>query len=160
MKKKGFTLIELMIALTIFTIFSAYLYQTFFSQIKQSLSFSNNIDIQYNANKALNMITDEIRNYSFTNITFQSSGGTGATQILSNGKVIIDLSSNSSNPDIYYNSSTKILSDNSGNQCSNIDSVSLSQGTLSGENELILITVSASEGSTQITTSTAVNIKR
>lgn len=157
MKKKGFTLIELMIAIAIFTIFSMYLYQVFFSQIRQSFNFNNNIDIQHNTNKALNMLTDEIRNYSFTNITFQSSGG---TQVFSNGKIIIDLTSNASSPDIYYNSASKILSDNNGNQCSNIDSVQITQGSSNNENELILITVSASEGNKQITSSTAVNIKK
>lgn len=155
MKKKGFTLIELMIAIAIFTIFSMYLYQVFFSQIRQSFNFNNNIDIQRNANKALNMLTDEIRDYSFSDIK-------PGTQVLSNDKVIIDLSGNTtSNADIYYNSANKVLSDNNGNQCSNIDSVKISQGASSdNEGDLILITVSASEGTTQIKSFTAVNIKK
>ncbi|KZL93390.1 PulJ/GspJ family protein [Clostridium magnum] len=160
MKKKGFTLIELMITIAVFSVFSMYLYQVFFSQIRESFSFNNNINVQYNANKALNMLTDEIRNYSFTNLIFQGSSSIGVTQVSSNGKVLIDLNSSTSNPDIYYNSLSKSLSDNNGNQCFNINSIQLVKGTSNDENELILIVVSASKGKTQITSSTAVNIKR
>ncbi|MFL0195453.1 type II secretion system protein J [Clostridium sp. WILCCON 0269] len=162
MKKKGFTLVELMIALAIFTIFSVYLYQTFFSQIRQSFSFNNNIDIQYNVNKALSMITDEIRNYSFTNITIPTE-----TEVMSGNKVIIDLDSNDLTHDIDYNKSSKTLNLNDVqsnaniDKCLNIDSVRISQGdSNNNESELILITVSASEGDIQITSSTAVNINR
>lgn len=158
MKKKGFTLIELMIAIAVFTIFSMYLYQTFFSQVKQSFNFNNNIDIQYNANKALNMITDQIRNYSFTNISVNG------TKVLSGGKVIIDLDSTvvgTSNTDIilYYNGASKTLSDSSGNQCSNIDSIKIERGS-NDENELMMVTISASQGERKITSSTAVNINK
>lgn len=158
MKRKGYTLIELMITLAILSILSLFLYQTFFSQIRKSFSFKNNIDIQRNINEAVSMLTDEIRNYSFTNITVMSSGG--STQVFSDGRVIIDLSSNSSAPDIYYDSANKTLRDKNGNHCFDIDSIQINRGVNSGENELILITVSASHGNEQITTSTAVNIKK
>ncbi|WP_368490367.1 PilW family protein [Clostridium sp. BJN0013] len=177
MKKKGFTLIELMIALSIFVIFSIYLYKTFFSQIKQSFNFNNNIDVQYNVNKALNMLTDEIRSYNCTNDTkiFKSSDsnnsffvncGNGDSEEgnidTSNSRDTIDLLSNSpesgSPPpsDIQYNrkSKTLYLKNDNQNKCFNIDSVFFLY-----ENGLITVTVSASRGDVHIERSTAINLK-
>jgi prepilin-type N-terminal cleavage/methylation domain-containing protein len=156
MKKKGLTLIELMIALSMFTVISLYIYRTFFTQIRQSADFNNSIDIQYNANRALNMLTDKIR--SSTGVTLS---GSPVTQVLSNGVVIIDLTSNGTNPDIYFNSGSKQLVDKDGRSCSNINVIKISQGTsVSKEHELIFVTVSAVKGDTEFSSSTAVNIRR
>lgn len=157
MKKKGFTLIEVMIALGIFSIISVYLYQAYFTQLKQSLNFNNNVDIQQSANKALNMLTDEIRNYSGSNATLTTS----SRQVKnSTSKVIIDLNENAPSTDINYNPSTKIITDKDGNQCSNIASIQINQGTAVSENDLIIISVTASKGNVQYTTSTAVNFDK
>jgi prepilin-type N-terminal cleavage/methylation domain-containing protein len=165
MKRKGFSLTELMIALAVFSIISIFLYQTFFSQIRQAFNFNYNIDIQRNVNKALEMLTDEIRNSSYTDVTFEESGGK-VTEVLSKDRItkvvstIIDLNSSGSG-NVNYNSVNKILSDKYGNECFNIDSVVITRGGAgNNENDLILITVSASEGRTQITSSTAVNIEK
>ncbi|MBV7275757.1 type II secretion system protein J [Clostridium thailandense] len=154
MKKKGFTLVELMIALATFAILSLYLYQTFFSQIKLNFSFNDNIDLQYNINKALNILTDEIRNYSFTDISINGD------QISSGGKVIVNLNSGGLNNDVDYDRANKILNLNDANgvnisKCTNIDSINMAS-----EGEIIVITVSASQGKLKITSSTAVNVKR
>ena len=158
MRKKGFTLIELMIAMSIFAIISVYLYQAYFTQIKQSLNFNNNVDIQQSANKALNMLTDEIRNYSGSNTTLTVS----SKQVILNStsKVIIDLNQDAPSTDINFNPSTKILTDKNGDQCQNIYSIQINQGTAVNENELIIISVTASKGNVQYTTSTAVNLKK
>ena len=156
MKRKGLTLIELIIAVSMFTIISMFIYRTFFTQIKQSVGFNNSIDIQYNVNKALNMLTDKIRSSDYVTVS-----GSPVTQVLSNGVVIIDLASNSTNPDIYFNSVGNQLIDKDGRSCSYIESVVISQGTSDNrENELILITVSAVERDIRISSSTAVNIRR
>ncbi|AGY76859.1 PilW family protein [Clostridium autoethanogenum] len=172
MKKRGFTLVELMITLAIFSIFSVYLYQTFFSEIKQSFNFKNNIDIQYNANKALNMITDEIRNYDSvddTKILKSSDGNTvlklgprdknGKVQVstvsnagAANGNEINLISNASSN--ILYNIKSKVLQDKDENKCSNIDSVDFSY-----KDGLIFISVSASEGNIVLKSHTAINVQ-
>lgn len=157
MKKKGFTLIEVMIALGIFSIISVYLYQAYFTQLKQSLNFNNNVDIQQSANKALNMLTDEIRNYSGSNATLTISSGQVKN---STSKVIIDLNQNAPSTDINYNPSTKIITDKDGNQCSNIASIQINLGTAVSENNLIIISVTASKGNVQYTTSTAVNFDK
>jgi prepilin-type N-terminal cleavage/methylation domain-containing protein len=165
MKRKGFSLTELMIALAIFSIISLFLYQTFFSQIRQSFNFNYNIDIQRNVNKALEILTDEIRNNSYTDVTFEESGGK-VTKVLSKDRItkvvntIIDLNSSGSG-NVNYNNVNKTLSDKYGNESFNIDSILITRG-VSGDNEndLILITVSASEGRAQITSSTAVNIEK
>jgi len=178
MKKRGFTLVELMITLAIFSIFSVYLYQTFFSQIKQSFNFKNNIDIQYNTNKALNMLTDQIRNYSSTNDTktLTSSDGNNILKLGSkdkDGKIEVSSVSNAGaankdiinlilNPtesnvpssNIYYDRKSKTLQDNDENKCFNIDSVDFSY-----KNGLIFISVSASEGNIQIKSHTAINVQ-
>lgn len=157
MKKKGFTLIEVMIALGIFSIISVYLYQAYFTQLKQSLNFNNNVDIQQSANKALNMLTDEIRNYSGSNTTLTVS----LKQVKNSAsKVIIDLNQNAPSTDINYNPSTKIITDKDGNQCSNIASIQINLGTAVSENNLIIISVTASKGNVQYTTSTAVNFDK
>ncbi|MDP4089594.1 MAG: prepilin-type N-terminal cleavage/methylation domain-containing protein [Bacillota bacterium] len=156
MNKKGFTLIELMIALSIFIIISGYIYKTFFNQIRQSVGFNNNVDLQYNVNKALGLMSDKLRSSGTVTLS-----GSPVGQVISSGKVVIDLTSNSSNPDIYYNASSKQLIDKNGNQCLYISSIVISQGALSNnENELIFITVSGIEANTQFSSSTAVNIKR
>jgi len=177
MKKKGFTLIELMITLTIFAIFSVYLYQTFFSQIRQSFSLNNNIDVQYNVNKALNMLTDNIRSYSSTNDTkvLKSSDGSKSISINQNGEIQVNSINDSGNiinvlsnfpelgspppSDIQYDSSNKTLyfkNDNQ-NKCFNIDSVDFSTENRNG---IIVITVSVLKGNVHIESSTAVNVKK
>jgi len=61
MKKKGFTLIELMIALSIFSLFVGFLYTAYFTQIRENNSFNSRIDLKYNGDKAMNLILDELR---------------------------------------------------------------------------------------------------
>lgn len=175
MKKKGFTLIELMITLAVFAIFSIYLYQTFFSQVRQSFSFNNNIDIQYNVNKALNMLTDNIRSYNSANDSkilkssdrnksiFINQNGENKEDSINEGGNIVNVilnfpESNSVPPsDIQYDKAEKILyfKSDSQNKCSHIDSVNFLL-----ENGVVIIKVSASEGDIKITNTTAVNIKR
>jgi prepilin-type N-terminal cleavage/methylation domain-containing protein len=61
MKRKGFTLIEVMIALGIFVLFSGYMYRTFFNQIRLYSSVNNKNHTQYSGRNAINIITDVIR---------------------------------------------------------------------------------------------------
>lgn len=159
MKKKGFTLIELSIALGLFTILSVFLFRAFSTQVREASAFNKYVDIQCNVNNALSTLTNEIRNN--TNISLDTTEGSPAVQVLSNGKAIIDLASDSSSPDIYYDSKNKILYDKSGNHYSYINSINIVQGTMSdNENELIKITVTGIEGNVQFTSSTAINIRR
>ncbi|MBV4419775.1 type II secretion system GspH family protein [Clostridium tyrobutyricum] len=161
MKKRGFTLIELMISLTIFATLSVFLYKVFFYQIRESFDFNNKIEVQYNLNKAVNMISDQLRNNS-PNIVVDSS----KNKIKNNEKIIIDLNSKESPSDItgnnrdltslkvYYNPSKKILWDDNGNKCSNIDSINIQ--CESNNNEVIEISIYSSV----VKTVAAVNIKR
>lgn len=159
MKNKGFTLIELSIALGLFAILSIFLFRAFSTQIKEASDYNKYVDIQSNVNNALSVITNEIRNN--TNISLNSAEGAPAAQVFSNEKTIIDLVSDSSSPDIYYDRSNQILYANSGNHYTNIYSIKIVQGTLSdNENELIEITVTGIEGSIQFTSTTAVNIRK
>lgn len=62
MKKKGFTLIEIMITLAIFSLFVGFLYNAYFSQIRENNSFNSRLDLKYNGDKAMNFIANELRN--------------------------------------------------------------------------------------------------
>lgn len=179
MKKKGFTLVELMMTLAVFTIFSIYLYQTFFLQIRQSFEFKDNIDIQYDANKALNMIADQIRSCDSINDTKILRASDGKTIISlgpkdKNGQIQVSVSKGNflndgdtvelikNQPeldlplsDVQYNIKEKMLKDDNEDKCYNIDKVDFSY-----ENGLVNVTVSASEGKLNIKMSTAVNVQK
>lgn len=169
MKRKGFTLVELMITLAIFTIFSFYLYQTFFYQIRQSFGFNSNIDAQTDANKVLNSITDVIRN---NNIQKPDELG---TQILDNNTTdsIIDYNKNSKVLSLNYKDSegkdvhtiynnieveitaVQYIKDNDGN-----DKWEDEGNYDEGKDLMLLIKISIHNGDINITRKTAINITR
>ncbi|MFT8315605.1 MAG: prepilin-type N-terminal cleavage/methylation domain-containing protein [Clostridium sp.] len=168
MKRKGFTLVEVMITLAIFTIFSLYLYQTFWGEIKQTFRFYNSIDNQTDANKDLNMITDVIRN---NNIQKPDKLGY-MTQVFS---------INGSHPIIDYNKNSKVLSlnykDSEGKYVNTIynnieveinavqyDDVNEKweyEGNYDdGKDLMLIIKISINNGDINSTRSTAINITR
>ena len=65
MEKKGFTLIEIMITLAIFSMFVGFLYNAYFTQIKENNSFNSKLDLKYNGDKAMNLIIDELRSANY-----------------------------------------------------------------------------------------------
>jgi prepilin-type N-terminal cleavage/methylation domain-containing protein len=108
MKKKGFTLVELMIALSIFSIFLGFVYKVYFEEVHSLKSMGARSEIQYNANTAMELIAKQIRNNTQVN-TFIENGK--CTQLKSNGTVLIDVSGNRTNSNLYYDSTTDTLRD-------------------------------------------------
>lgn len=83
MKRKGLTLVELMIALTIFSIFSVFMYRFFSDEQKSLISKHRQLDMHYNALLVMDYIEGSIRNsptiptlnYSSSNKTLMDSQG-------------------------------------------------------------------------------------
>jgi prepilin-type N-terminal cleavage/methylation domain-containing protein len=133
MKKKGFTLIELMIAISIFSVFSIFLYDMFSVQVKESFNFKDNINTQYNLNKAMNMITASLRENSYKDsFDYESLDSLG----------------------LIYNKNTKTLSDKYGRKSTGIDEVTIKND--SNEAGVLQVTVS----SYGFTSDTAINVDK
>ncbi|MBC8062740.1 MAG: prepilin-type N-terminal cleavage/methylation domain-containing protein [Clostridiaceae bacterium] len=159
MKKKGFTLIEMMIALAIFSLFVGFLYKAYFSQIKENKSFIDRLDLKYNGDKAMGLITDELRsNVIQPDIDIITSPSTGnITQIKSNPINLIDLTGTFSNSDLQLTSQNTLVSNPSLNnvvQCKGIKSITMKYNV-----NLILITIELKSKNDEYTVTSAVNIK-
>ena len=158
MKKKGFTLIEMMIALAIFSLFVGFLYNAYFSQIKENNSFNNRLDLKYNGDKAMGLITDELR----SNVITPSTGA--FTQIISNGNVLIDLTGSVSTSDLQLTSQNTLVDKSSSNPvilCKGITSIKMQFGDVAqNEGDLIIITINLQIKNDQYTVTSAVNISR
>ncbi|MFA9396693.1 MAG: type II secretion system protein J [Clostridiaceae bacterium] len=132
MKKRGFTLLELMIALGIFMLFSVYMFQAFNLQTRQTFRFNNNIELQYNVNKAMNMITDDLRNNLSQNLT-----------------------------DVTFDSTNQTLTDSDGIVCNYIININIVKGDSSdNEDELVNIIVNGKKDDTEYTSTTSININK
>ncbi|MBC2579948.1 type II secretion system protein J [Clostridium sp. DJ247] len=92
--KKGFTLIEVMIALAIFSIFIGFVYKTYYVEIRTSLSMNKSIDLEYNASKVMNRMVNEIRTkVSPSNINIISSDSINSTNS-TNSTILVKTNSN------------------------------------------------------------------
>ncbi|MCJ7689219.1 MAG: prepilin-type N-terminal cleavage/methylation domain-containing protein, partial [Clostridiaceae bacterium] len=139
MKKKGFTLIEIMITLAIFSLFVGFLYNAYFSQIKENNSFNSRLNLKYNGDKAMDLITNELRS-----IVIPLSTGR-IYKVTSSGKDIIDLTL-STGPAKLKLTPQKTLIDNLGSNplvlCQGITSIKMEFGDATkNEEELIIITI-------------------
>ncbi|MBA5849989.1 prepilin-type N-terminal cleavage/methylation domain-containing protein [Clostridium sp. cel8] len=133
MKEKGFTLIELMIAISIFSVFSIFLYNMFSVQVKESFNFKDNINTQYNLNKAMTMITASLRENSYKDsFDYESLDSLG----------------------LIYNKNTKTLSDKYGRKSTGIDEVTIKNDL--NEAGVLQVTVS----SYGFTSDTAINVDK
>lgn len=148
MKKKGFTLIGLMLALAIFTLVMTFLYTTFFSQIRSYNSTNDENHIQYNARNAMELIVDEVRgadsNISVTN-----------NSISANGSTLIG--TNTMNADLNFNSASGTLTDKDGNVlCRQISGLSFRTDSVNAS--VIVITIDLSSGKETFELVSGVNI--
>ena len=133
MKKRGFTLIELMIVIAIFSVFSIFLYNMFSAQVRESFSFKNNIDTKYNLDKAMTMITGSLRENSYKDsFDYESLDSLG----------------------LKYDKNTKTLSDKYGRKSVGIDKVTIEND--SNEDGVLQVTVSSSG----FTSDTAINVDK
>lgn len=167
MKKKGFNLVELMIAVSIFTIFTLFMYRFFFDEQKFFMTLHRQIDLQYNANTALEYLGGAVRNnvklafredtvYEGSKYRIWYTDNTRST-------VLFDMTGSGSSGEMKLNSGDKTLKDSQDNTlCRNIDTVEIGFDTAS--NDIINITVKLSSGSgsrkVDYTAKTSINIKK
>ena len=158
MKKKGFTLIEIMITLAIFSLFVGFLYNAYFTQIRENNSFNSRLDLKYNGDKAMDLITKELRS-----IVIPVSTGR-IFKVKSGADVLIDLTL-STDPAKLKLTSQNTLIDNSGSNqvvlCQGITRIIMEFGdAIKNEEELIIITIDLQSKNDSYTVRTAVNISK
>lgn len=91
--KKGFTLIELMIALAIFSIFALFIYNSYYNQIKVSTTFNKSIDLEYNTSKVMKKVVDKIREENKAIIlTKEDDELRKVVKFMYNNKVLVEVS--------------------------------------------------------------------
>lgn len=91
--KKGFTLIELMIALAVFSIFGGFVYKTYYSQVKVSKAFNKSIDLEYNTSKVMKKVTEKIREENkIITLTKEEDSLKKVVKFIYNDKVLVEVS--------------------------------------------------------------------
>lgn len=91
--KKGFTLIELMIALAIFSIFALFIYNSYYNQIKVSTASNNSIDLEYNTSKVMQRVVDKIREENkVIALTKEDDDLRKVVKFMHNNKVLVEVS--------------------------------------------------------------------
>lgn len=154
MKKKGFTLLELMISLAVFSIFAGFMYRSFYEEIRATKTVNNRSDLQYNAGKAIELISTEVRNGG--TITLNGNKVVGTVPAIAT--TLVDLSGTGTGSDINLDTIGKSLKDNQGRiLCKNIDSVQISTTGVNGV--MLNITANLSEGQESYKVVTAINLK-
>lgn len=171
-KKKGFTLIEMMIALAIFSLFVGFLYNAYFSQIKENNSFNNKLDLKYNGDKAINLIINELRsnvNRSEPENTikfiyaYEAGSTININKITSSSDMglinLIDLTGAAGSHLSLIHEELKDI--NAVVQCTGITSINIQKGNPSeNEEDLLIITINLQLKNDQYTVTSAVNINK
>jgi len=156
MNKKGFTLIELMITLALFSLFAGFLYNAFFTQIKENNSFNTNIDLKYNGDKTMNLITDKLR----SNVIESGEGNITQIEGSTEGNILIDLTGEAGLSELKLTLENTFV-DNSNSSpvvlCEGITSINMKFGN-EDEKDLIFITIYLKSRNDEYTVTSAVNI--
>ena len=163
MKKRGFTLVELMIALSIFAILIGSVYKAFFSEMKELRQMTDKNNLQYNAKSCIEYITRELRSkkdYS-QGIELEQNGALITSYITKNkietGTVLVDVSGNKRGL-VNLNKATKKLVDKSGRiLCNGVNNISLSKDS---SGNVILITIELQSGNENYSVTTGINISK
>lgn len=163
MKRQGFTLIELMITLALFSLFVGFLYNAYFTQIKENNSFNTRIDLKHNGDKAMNLITNELRNN--VDFNFIAGGNGDINQITkTNGDILINLTSSIEPSNLALTSNNTLIDNSNLNPvvlCKGITSIKMNAGSIAkNEEDLIIITIDLQLRNDRYTVTTAVNINK
>lgn len=91
--KRGFTLIELMIALAVFSVFGGFVYKTYYDEIRISNEFNKTIDLEYNTSKVMKKVANKIReeNKFITLIKEEDDSGKGV-RFIYNKESLVEVS--------------------------------------------------------------------
>lgn len=161
MNKKGFTLIELMITLALFSLFVGFLYNAYFTQIRENNSFNTKLDLKYNGDKAMSLITEELR--SNVDFKFISGSNGNINQITTiDDHMLIDLDGGAKPSNLSLTSQNTLV-DNSNSipvvLCSGITSITMKPG-VGNESDLMIIKIDLQLKDDSYTVTTAVNINK
>jgi len=163
MKKRGFTLVELMIALSIFAILIGSVYKVYFSEMKELRQITDKNNLQYNAKSCIEYITKELRNkYDYSQgITLEGNGTLIKSYITVNNvetsTVLVDVSGSSKGL-VNLNKTTKKLTDNKGRTlCNGVNNILLSKDS---SGNLIIVTIDLQSGNESYSVTTGVNISK
>ena len=165
MKKKGFTLIEMMLALAIFSLFVGFLYNAYFSQIRENASFNNRLDLKYNGDKAMNLILDTLRSNIGLNYTFVNGSTTNINKVTNSTGTLIDLTGGASSLTLRNQGNSNELVDESSPSfvvlCKKIASISIQTGTpAQNEADLLLVTITLQSKNDTYSVTSGVNISK
>lgn len=163
MKKQGFTLIELMITLALFSLFVGFLYNAYFTQIKENSSFNTRIDLKHNGDKAMNLITNELRNNVNFNFIIGLDGNINGITT-TDGDMLINLTSSIEPSNLTLTSNNTLIDNSNLNPvilCKRITSIKMKFGSVAeNEEDLIIITIDLQWRNDRYTVTTAVNINK
>jgi len=163
MKKKGFTLVELMIALSIFAILMGSVYKAYFSELKELRQIADKNNLQYNAKSCIEYITRELRNkkdYS-QGVTLEGNGTLIKSYITVNNvetsTILVDVSGSSKGL-VNLNKATKKLTDDKGRiLCNGVNNISLSKDA---SGNMIIITIDLQSGNESYSITTGINLSK
>ena len=152
----------MMIALAIFSLFVGFLYNAYFSQIKENNSFNNRLDLKYNGDKAMNLITDELRSNNilklyYNNISLLPIAGNSLDidQIKANDdSLLIDLTGSGASPKLQLTSQNTLVK-GTNVLCKGITSI-----TMKCNGEIITITINLGLKKDQYTITSGINISK
>lgn len=152
MKNKGFTLVELMLTVSVFSIFTFFMYRTFFDEQKFFVSLHRQIDLQYNANTALEYICGALRN----NVGLFFDVNNDKIVYSDDKNVLMDFSGTIKNGEINLYLEDKTLKDKVRNTlCRNVESVEVTPIVIASDGtevkdingDIIMVTVNLASGS-------------
>jgi prepilin-type N-terminal cleavage/methylation domain-containing protein len=158
-KNHGFTFIELMIAMAIFSILALVIYSTFFSEIKKYENRSIHIAMITDANRGMNALSDSISNAQGISIR-------EGTQIDANGVNLIDMKDDGINNGSLLNLESGKLMTVSGTVIAEyVKEVSFTQGPFSSQtlgvmDNVILIQLQLKKNDNEYFLKGGVNIDR
>ena len=174
---KGFTLLELMISIVLLSIFMAYLYGLYFTEIKEYRNINNLVHTQFDTKKTLDIISKEIKEAIIVNVNsdlstvhnleFEPNGTDEKNKILAtdekgNTTIIIDLNGNT-NAKIYLQGDNLKYKDGT-LLCSNVKSVLIKKIDEDGKNyesvHLTLVLKTGNKYNDEYSVKTAINICR
>lgn len=141
----GYTFLELMIALAIFSILMLVIYGTFFTEIQKHDDRTSKINMNIDANRAMENITDIIDEETMIVVSNQQT-------ISGNGLVLIDTLDDGNNNGSLLNVDDRKLVDDIGRVlCDNVESITFIMGPNNTESiavvaDVILIQITLEKG--------------
>ena len=159
MKKRGFTLIELMLALSIFAILMGAVYKAYFSEMKELRQITDKNNLQYSAKTCIEYITRELRNIEDETQEIELIGNEIIIKSFETKKdvVLVDITGNKSGL-VNLNKATRKLVDQKGRiLCNGVNNISLKKDE---SGDVIVITIVLQSGNETHSVTTGININR